>query len=1026
MYKIDFTNEKDDKLYFYQKFPGNSTREQPIEWAKIEPQNPNIIYKTEDGDIKNWPKSDLPGFMMNLYAKISEDIFGQRIDLKSKSSQPRFGLRIQNKEINLIHFFIANKGLISSLKFWGIKYQFTPKKIPGAFIHLRIDDEKDKYLAIFAKDIIEEYILNGLKDGMKLAFPVSKKDINSLHLYDKWFELKGKNFASKLRESTNIFIDETTAKILKMYNIPSDIYELFGKYMPWYLINAKTEDLSDLKTQRIRMAEAVSQSAYKMLQKALAHVYNVSKSSGGHDVKLNIDPFAIIKELSDSGMLQYTQTTNPMEELNLSTKITKTGVGNMKQDQVTLQKRDLNPSYYGVVAPVSTNEYGNVGNTQTLTNKTTITDRFGSIQLREFTDDINPFDLLSASEALQPFYEYDDTTRRVMGNQQFGQFVQLDHPDEPLVQTSFEAIIPHLVSDRFAIKAKQDGKIAKITDEYILITHKDGSQAKYTIKETRSRTKRGVYIPMRYYLKVNEGQRVKKGDILATTSSLKTGKLAAGKNLVVAEMSYRGMNYEDGWVITESVQEKYEQKVLERISIIIPSTATVTNFNLTLDQDTQPGDILVSYTGSSNLADYVPEEETGSEGNEQGVDVLAGVEFKGKEVIYHSSGGKIKDIIIKLNNKNVDSAIYKEWRKLAKKVEEQKKECEVLKHNHEAYVDCISDIQSPEILKIGGHSVNGKEFEGAMIEVYIEKPNKISNGSKFTLAATGGKGTVQYIIPEGKEPVAEKTKLKIEFIPTPLSIISRKNISILLLMYSGKVVYFLNKRIQELAKQNKVKEIRELLLEIFGYLDNSKDKFLINETMGFFDSHSEAEIIKYIKNSDPLARPAFPLLVPPHKNKITIDNIQTAANALGIPLNEKVYVPEEDIWTEREVPVGIMPVIYLEHFPKAMSGARGSLNVKRQFTTGQGRSGTREGAGAIKLGLYDLFAMSYKEPGLLIKEIHGLHSDNKEAKNKFMREVFKNGGKMPEILNMKISSTDSKTKQLVEAFFKGAILDVEL
>ena len=66
-----------------------------------------------------------------------------------------------------------------------------------------------------------------------------------------------------------------------------------------------------------------------------------------------------------------------------------------------------------------------------------------------------------------------------------------------------------------------------------------------------------------------------------------------------------------------------------------------------------------------------------------------------------------------------------------------------------------------------------------------------------------------------------------------------------------------------------------------------------------------------------------------------------------------------------------------------MAGARGSLSVKSQFTTGQGRSGTRVGAGAIKLGLYDLFGMSYKEPGLIIKEVHGLHSDNKEAKRKF-------------------------------------------
>ena len=108
-----------------------------------------------------------------------------------------------------------------------------------------------------------------------------------------------------------------------------------------------------------------------------------------------------------------------------------------------------------------------------------------------------------------------------------------------------------------------------------------------------------------------------------------------------------------------------------------------------------------------------------------------------------------------------------------------------------------------------------------------------------------------------------------------------------------------------------------------------------------------------------------------------------------------------------------------------MSGSRGSLSVKSQFTTGQGRSGTRVGAGAIKLGMYDLFALSYKEPGLLIKEMHGLHADNKEAKSKFRRQVLKTG-KMPEVMDIKINSAEGKTKQLVEAFYKGAMLDVNL
>ena len=404
MLKIDFTNEKNDKLYFYEFKDGS----QIVEWAYIEPLAPDITYKTEEGDIKHWPKNELAEFILNLLTKKLKEKFDINIDKKSKSSQPKFGLKILGKEINVIHLLIANMGLISTLKFLGIKYIIGDKKAPGAHITIKlINKEKKEYLSIFANSIYEEYMINGLKDGLKLISPVDKKNINDPDLYNPFLQLKGNNYPQKLKELPDVYIDLTTKKILEMYNYPSDFLELIGKFMPKFLLNAKVNDFTNLETQRIRMAEAVSHSAYKMIQQSLGRIRNAVDQNKAFDIKLMIKPYEIVNNLLDSGMLQYTQTTNPLEELNLSAKITKTGIGNMKKDMVTLQKRDLNPSYYGVVAPSTTNEYGNVGNTQTLTNKTTIVDRFGTIKAKPFTDDINPFEILSASESLQPFFEYD-------------------------------------------------------------------------------------------------------------------------------------------------------------------------------------------------------------------------------------------------------------------------------------------------------------------------------------------------------------------------------------------------------------------------------------------------------------------------------------------------------------------------------------------------------------------------------------------------------------------------------------------
>ncbi len=1028
MYKIDFTNEKEvngaTRLYFYEKYEGNgasAAKGTPLEYAYLSPDEPDIFFKNEDGDINNWDKARLPEFMMNLYNNIVKELFNKRVDLKSKSSHPRFGLRIGGKEINLIHFLVANLGLVPTLDFVDIKYQYGTRKAAGAFLNLRINDPDVNYLSLFAKNLSDEYMINGLKDGMKLVFPATKTEMSDPELYDDWLMLKGRGYANMLRMYRKIFIDVTTAKILKMYGMPEDILSLFGKYIPDLLLNGVVQDHADTNTKRIRMAEAVSHTAYKMVQQAIGKARNFRDAQDSDTNKINLHPYQIVTELGKSGMLQYTKTTNPLEELMLSTKVTKTGAGNPKGDQLNLNVRDLNPSYYGVVAPVSTNEYGGIGSNQTLANKVTITDRFGSIMQKEFTDDINGFDLLSTTESLQPFYEYDDTTRRVMGNQQFGQFTQIESGDEPLIQTGFEGVVAHLVSDRFAIKAKKNGIVKKVDKEEILVHNQDGTQTRHDVRDGKSRTKRGVYLPLKYIVHVKEGQKLKVGDILAATSSLKTGKLAAGRNLVVAQMGYRGMNYEDGWAITNSVIDKYKSTLYEKTTIIVPVGAKITDFNIRKDKNTLPGDILVSFTNKEDdkIQSFVSEEDEDD-------DVLTGVEYRDEFVHYRSSGGMIKDVSIKVNDKNIDPLVLSEWKKITKDIERRQKDCLLVKHNQEEYVDCISSIENTETLQTGGHVVNGNMFDGAVIEVYIEKDNIVSHGSKFTLAATGGKGTVQYIIPKGKEPTAAETKLKIEFIPTPLSIISRKNISILLLMYSGKVVYFLNKKIYDMNAVQNVPKIRELLLEIFAYMDASKDQFLINETMAFFDSKSPGEIVKYISNSEPLSKPAFPLLVPPHKNKITMENIQNAANALKIPLNEKIVIPEEGgMTTEKAVPVGIMPVIYLEHFPKAMSGARGSLSVGRQSTTGQGRSGTNEGAGAIKLGGYDLFAMGFKEPGLMIKEFHGLRSDNADGRSKLMRHVLKTG-EMPNVADIKIESKEAKARALVEVFFQGALLEPNL
>src|SRR4249919_236022 len=57
---------------------------------------------------------------------------------------------------------------------------------------------------------------------------------------------------------------------------------------------------------------------------------------------------------------------------------------------------------------------------------------------------------------------------------------------------------------------------------------------------------------------VYEGQRVKKGDVMADGPSTEAGELALGRNVLVAFMPWRGYNFEDAILVSEKmVREDY-------------------------------------------------------------------------------------------------------------------------------------------------------------------------------------------------------------------------------------------------------------------------------------------------------------------------------------------------------------------------------------------------------------------------------------------------------------------------------------
>ena len=178
--------------------------------------------------------------------------------------------------------------------------------------------------------------------------------------------------------------------------------------------------------------------------------------------------------------------------------------------------------------------------------------------------DVATNQIVSAAAALIPFLEHDDANRALMGSNMQRQAVPLLRPEAPIVGTGFEEIVAR--DSRSMILAEADGIVESVSSDRIVV--------KYNIKEDSDESllsfedKRTVEYKLVKFLRTNqdtsinqrpvvtEGQRIKKGDILADGSSTQNGELALGRNILVAFMPWRGYNYEDAIVISERVVAK--------------------------------------------------------------------------------------------------------------------------------------------------------------------------------------------------------------------------------------------------------------------------------------------------------------------------------------------------------------------------------------------------------------------------------------------------------------------------------------
>lgn len=368
--------------------------------------------------------------------------------------------------------------------------------------------------------------------------------------------------------------------------------------------------------------------------------------------------------------------------------------------------------------------------------------------------DQSPSSHMSHATSLIPFGAHNDGARMLMGAGMQKQSLNLENPEAPLVQSisdpSTGKTIEEEMADRasYILKSPAAGTVKKIEEDYIEIDTGKGTEK---VKKLNYFTtgKAGGFIHHKPVVKV--GDTVKAGQLLADGWQSKNGRLALGSNVTVAYMPFKGYNFEDGVVVSESFAKKMASEEVSTIDCVFEPDESLTFAS------GEAVSILKDLHVSPGILGKLDERGIIKKGEEiQAGDVLvAAVKEKAKQDL---SAGQ-KDIRRMLRNKLIElpSDVYKDVSKRAVGYQKGK-------------VISVKTTQMGEGFKVS-------------IKLLSFKPMEV--GDKLS-GRHGNKGTITLILPDKEMPQTQENKA-VELIFSPLAVPSRKNIGQLLEVNAGLV-----------------------------------------------------------------------------------------------------------------------------------------------------------------------------------------------------------------------------------------------
>lgn len=518
---------------------------------------------------------------------------------------------------------------------------------------------------------------------------------------------------------------------------------------------------------------------------------------------INPRPFmAVVKEFfSSSQFSQFMDNENPLAELEHKRRLSATGPGGLTRERAGFEVRDVQPSHYGRICPIQTPEGPNIGLVNHLAGFSRV-NPFGFIETpyfkvkngkvtsevqyllafeeekhniahagipigengniipskvearikgepgiieKEKIDfiDVSTEQPISIATSLIPFLQNDDANRALMGSNMQRQSVPLLNPETPLVMTGVEK---RVASDSGQeLLAEEAGTIEEVDASHIKIRTQKGQIKNYDL---RIFVRSNQYTCFHQKPRVEKGQKIKKGDILADGGSIDRGYLALGQNVLAAFLPFKGENYEDAIVISERL-----------IKEDLYTSIHIENFGCDV-RETKLGPEVTTYdipnVGEEKLKDL----------DEEGV-IRVGAEVGPNDILVGKISPKGKESLTA--EERLLGAIFGEK---AKEVKDTSLRMEHGKRGRVVKVKVFERGEAnlePGIIK--------------RVEVEIAQLRKIKSGDKLA-GRHGNKGVVSKILPPEEMPFMEDGT-PVDIILSPLGVVSRMNLGQILETHLG-------------------------------------------------------------------------------------------------------------------------------------------------------------------------------------------------------------------------------------------------